>query len=147
MTKFISYQENFQIAISLQPDGINLLIFQTIIIWSKIIHSLKYLRSLTLKCKDIGKRKSEFVTKSQFLCRQIIFYTMLITPTFMIWWTGETKRSVNWSFLHLGSLLHHWNNINIIIYSRWRMYILKLDILQTKTSYINDSLKGFNSLL
>ena len=43
------------------------LIFQTIIIWSKIVHSLKYLRSPTLKCKDIGIRKSEFVTKTQFL--------------------------------------------------------------------------------
>ena len=42
-------------------------IFQTIIIWSKIVHSLKYLRSPTLKCKDIGIRKSEFVTKTQFL--------------------------------------------------------------------------------
>ena len=28
---------------------------------------MKYLRSLTLKCKDIGIRKSEFVTKTQFL--------------------------------------------------------------------------------
>ena len=44
------------------------LIFQTIIIWSKMIHSLKYLRSPTFKCKDIG-RKSEFVTKTQFLCK------------------------------------------------------------------------------
>ena len=44
------------------------LIFQTIIIWSKMIDSLKYLRSPTLKCKDIGIRKSEFVTKTQFLC-------------------------------------------------------------------------------
>jgi len=32
-----------------------------------MIHSLKYLRSPTLKCKDIGIRKSEFVTKTQFL--------------------------------------------------------------------------------
>ena len=37
------------------------------IIWTKITHSLKYLRSLTLKCKDIGIRKSEIVTKAQFL--------------------------------------------------------------------------------
>ena len=45
----------------------NPLIFQNQIISSKIIHSLKYLRSPTLNCKDIGKRKSEFVTKTQFL--------------------------------------------------------------------------------
>ena len=30
--------------------------------------SLKYLRSSTLDCKDIGVRKSEFVTRTQFLC-------------------------------------------------------------------------------
>ena len=45
-----------------------LLIFQTKIIWCKRIHSLKYLRSTTLGCRDIGiYRKSEFVTKTQFL--------------------------------------------------------------------------------
>ena len=32
-----------------------------------IIQSLKYLRSTTLGCKDIGIRKSEFVPKTQFL--------------------------------------------------------------------------------
>ena len=31
----------------------------------KRIHSLKYLRSLTLKCKDIEIRKLEFVAKTQ----------------------------------------------------------------------------------
>lgn len=29
--------------------------------------------------------------------------------TFMMCWTGATNRSVSCSFLHLGSLLHHWN--------------------------------------
>jgi len=43
------------------------LIFQTWIILSNRIHSLKYLRSTTLGCKDIGIRKSEFVAKTQFL--------------------------------------------------------------------------------
>ena len=33
------------------------LIFQTFIIWSSRIHSLKYLRSTTLESKDIGFRK------------------------------------------------------------------------------------------
>ena len=47
------------------------LIHQTFIIWSKEIHGLKYLRSPTVKWKDIGKRKSEFVTKTQFLCLRI----------------------------------------------------------------------------
>ena len=43
------------------------LIFQIWIIWSCRIHSLKYLRSLTFRCKDTGIRKAEFVTKTQFL--------------------------------------------------------------------------------
>ena len=32
------------------------------------ILSLKYLRYTPIGCKDIGIRKSEFVTKTQFLC-------------------------------------------------------------------------------
>ena len=43
------------------------LILQIQIIWSNIIHSLKYLRSATFGSKDIGIRKSEFVAKAQFL--------------------------------------------------------------------------------
>ena len=31
------------------------------------IHSLKYLRSMALGCKDIGIRKFEFVAKTQIL--------------------------------------------------------------------------------
>ena len=43
------------------------MIFQTQIIWSNRIHSLKYLRSTTFGSKDIVIRKSEFVAKTQFL--------------------------------------------------------------------------------
>ena len=52
---------DFQIAISLQPDGVNLWYFKLrlfdqkwFIVWN----------SPTLKCKDIGIRKLEFVTKA-----------------------------------------------------------------------------------
>ena len=45
-------------------------IFQTQIIWSYRIHSLKYLRSATFGYKDIVIRKSEFVAKIQFLCQE-----------------------------------------------------------------------------
>jgi len=46
-----------------------LLIFLTKIIWCNRIHSLKYLRSTTMGCKDRGIWKSEFVSKTlQFLC-------------------------------------------------------------------------------
>ena len=44
------------------------LIFQTQIIWSNRINSLKYLRSATFGSKDKVIRKSEFVAKTQFLC-------------------------------------------------------------------------------
>ena len=53
------------------------LIFQTYIIWSNIIHSLKYLRSSTLGCNDIEIRKSEFVAKTQFLCKFSFFLSNL----------------------------------------------------------------------
>ena len=43
------------------------LVFQTYIIYSNLIHSLKYLRSPTLGYKDIGIRKLEFVANTQFL--------------------------------------------------------------------------------
>ena len=43
-----------------------LLIFQTKIVWCNKTHSLKYLRSTVLGCRDIGIRKSEFVSKTQF---------------------------------------------------------------------------------
>ena len=46
------------------------LIFQTQIIWSNRMLSLKYLRSTTFGSKAIVIRKSEFVTKSQFLCNK-----------------------------------------------------------------------------
>ena len=43
------------------------LIFQTYMFWANRNHSLKYLRSTTLDCKNIGIRKSKFVGKTQFL--------------------------------------------------------------------------------
>ena len=43
------------------------LIFQTQIIWSNRIHSLKYLRSATFGSEDIVIRKLEIVAKTQFL--------------------------------------------------------------------------------
>ena len=46
------------------------LIFQTQIIWSNRIHSLKYVRSATFGSKDIVIKKSEFVAKTQFLCEK-----------------------------------------------------------------------------
>ena len=49
------------------------LIFQTYMIWSNKSHSLKCQMSTTLDCEDIGIRKSEFVTKTQFL--YTIFYS------------------------------------------------------------------------
>ena len=65
------------------------LIFQTIIIWSKMIHSLKYLRSPTIKCKDIGIRKSELVTKTKFLWEKYDFNQLsniAWEDNFRLWW-------------------------------------------------------------
>jgi len=59
------------------------LIFQTQIIWSNKIHSLKYLRSATFGSKDIVIIKSEFVAKTQFLYRNWILYWRLIFEVFI----------------------------------------------------------------
>jgi len=56
-----------------------LLIFQTKIIWCNIIQSLKYLRSSTLGCRDIGIRKSEFVLKTQLLSFKNIECIQILT--------------------------------------------------------------------
>ena len=54
------------------------LIFQTLIIWSYRIHSLKYKRSMTLGCKDTRIRKSWFVARIQFffLLNNITFFSL-----------------------------------------------------------------------
>ena len=57
----------FAILISLQSDSVNLWCFKLRFFLSNRLHSLKYLRSMILSCKDIGNRKSEFVAKTQFL--------------------------------------------------------------------------------
>ena len=56
-----------------------------------MIHSLKYLRSPTSQCKDIGIRKSVFVTKTQFLSRLFIFCTLQnFTDGFIVLEFGTT---------------------------------------------------------
>ena len=54
------------------------LIFQTQIIWSNRIHTLKYLRYATFDSKDIVIRKSEFAAKTQFLYTKIHKYAICI---------------------------------------------------------------------
>jgi len=46
--------------------GCEILIIQTLTIWSNKNHSLKYLRSTTSGCQDIWIRKSELVSKTQY---------------------------------------------------------------------------------
>ena len=60
---FVTNSE-FIIPMSLEPNVVHLWYFKTYIIWSKRIHSLKYLRSTTL---DIRFRKVEFVAKTHSL--------------------------------------------------------------------------------
>ena len=55
---------DFLTPISFEPYVVNL--------WSNRSHSLKCQMSITLDCKDIGIRKSEFVTKTQFLWHSFI---------------------------------------------------------------------------
>ena len=65
-------QKNWVIATnwkSLQPGGVILWYFKLRLLDLSgfRIHSLKYLRSMTLGCNDTEIRKSEFVAKTQFL--------------------------------------------------------------------------------
>ena len=63
LLNFVDFRNrNFLIPICMKPDGLNIQYFK-FILWNKI-HNLKYLRSLTLGCKDIGIRKSEILSQS-----------------------------------------------------------------------------------
>ena len=93
------------------------MIFQTIFIWSKMIHSLKYLRFPTFKRKDIGIRKSEFVTKTQFLFEIIPFILDLFT-------------------MFAQSVIKHFSTFitSLVVYSM-RCFSFSLGGLQTKFSF------------
>ena len=71
--------------------------FQTQIIWSNRIHSLKYLRSATFGSKDIVIRKSEFVVKTQFLCLKELAWTLerFIASQSLKVWQSFLKSSMN----------------------------------------------------
>ena len=107
---------NFKIPIFLQP-----LIFQTWIIWSKRIYSLKYLRSVTywLHGKNIKIGKSEFEANSQFLCnivRKYMFNSCLSVLRYItcmnyflyILWTLKTSFNISlidWYFRNQTEIL------------------------------------------
>ena len=67
------------------------LIFQTYIFWSNKSHSLRFQRFTTSKSKDIGIRKSEFVAKSQFLCK--ILTKSVISP---VNWKAQPRQVKIW---------------------------------------------------
>ena len=48
---------------SLRPYGVDLLYFKNILSKLTLLYNLTYQSSMTLNCKDIGIRKSEFVAK------------------------------------------------------------------------------------
>ena len=75
----------FLIPVSLQSDFYiyNHLIFQSLIIWSNRIHSLKYLRSRTLVSEDIEVIKSEFLAAKAVI--HLTFHTICIIYE-PIWW-------------------------------------------------------------
>ena len=62
------------------------LIYQTYIIWSNRIYSLKYLKSTTLVCTDIRIRKSKFVANTQFFyCYKYVSLTFICDKPDKIW--------------------------------------------------------------
>ena len=56
--------------------------FQTLIVWSNRIYSLKYVKFMTLGFKDIVIRQSEFVAKTQFLCLSFYKAAIVLQPIF-----------------------------------------------------------------
>ena len=66
------------------------LILQTYMIWSNRNHSLKYLRSMSLGCKDIGIGKSKFVAKTQFLSFDI--FRIFIKNRIFLWNLNKTNK-------------------------------------------------------
>ena len=70
----------------MHPDGVNLKNIE-LGLFDNRIHILKYLRSTTLGCKDIGIRKR--LAKTQFLCKKysnfdenkmVEFYEWIMIP-------------------------------------------------------------------
>ena len=83
------------------------LIFQTCIIWSNRIHSLKYLRSTTLESEDIGFRKAEFVAKTQFLLQKfnVLKITFCNSEHMQKSYLGSCHKKldrIGWEVLRLG---------------------------------------------
>ena len=78
-------------------------IFQTIIMWSKYIYSVKYQRSPTFDCKDIGIRKSEFVAKTQFLLQLKISGFLELTLIFNL----LKRNCFTWKSLSTPFHIHH----------------------------------------
>ena len=73
------------------------LIFQTYIIWSNRIYSLKYQRSMALKSKNIGFRKAEFVVMTQFFC----YFTFFIYVLYLIGRRIAQKKTWKYVFINV----------------------------------------------
>ena len=85
------------------------LIFQTYIIWSNRIHSLKYLRSTTFGSKDVVIRKSEFVAKTQFLCWYVV------TIGTYKWWSRLDPEIYNTKIVTSELGTFKWDILNLIL--------------------------------
>ena len=66
-----------------------------------------YLSNLLSECSFISWIRVIIAFSSKSSVRDSI--SRITKGIFMMWCTGDTKRSVNWSFLHRGSFWHHWN--------------------------------------
>ena len=78
--EFFATNSNLLIPISLQPCGVNLLIFQ-----------LKLFDLRDLGCKDKGIRKSEFVPKTNYLYRFLLIYNFFLCSYKLRFWTDSAK--------------------------------------------------------
>ena len=114
------------------------LIFQTQIIWSNRIHSLKYLRSATFGSKDIEIRKSKFVAKTQFLLTFVYLFKCVFLHCLYRFIRQYHNSKLKIMFLSAGWRLYRFTFLFIL--SRYKENIL--DLCDVIVSLAIDNIKS-----
>ena len=99
----------FLIPISLQPNSGKPWIFQTLTIGPDITHSLKYQRSTTLGCSDMGIRKLVFV-----IMEQLPFHFMegIREPTKFLYWEKRNSKKNLRRYILISVFTKHFSTFN-----------------------------------
>ena len=87
---------NFLINISLKPDAVNFWYLKLFlkIIWPNRIHSLKHLRSTTLRYKDKGLENQISWRKTQLISNSKVLSSGICGWFVFSWWSEEGSRGL-----------------------------------------------------